>query len=220
MRAQQREALDEMVSRMEREAFVAGSSITALSAEEVKAKETEVHQRMKFIEVLKEDRPTGRLTIYLANLRLLKGSEYDVELEEGDNLFIPTRDNVVVVAGAVMANGSFVRVDTMGHEDYIRMAGGYSRYADAGSTFVMKVDGSARKLGSGYVNWDPLRKRWEASWFSDGPGEIEAGDTIIVPEKLDRTAWLRQFRDIAQIVGNIGLTAATVAVFYKTLKNN
>ena len=219
VRAQQREALDEMVSRMEREALVAGSSVAALSAEEVKAKETEAQQRMKFIEALKKVRPTGRMTVYLSNLRLLKGSEYDVELEEGDNLFIPTRNNVVTVAGAVMANGSFVHLDNMGYEDYIRMAGGYSRYADTGSTFVMKVDGSARKLGSGYVNWDPLRKRWQSSWFSDGEAWIDAGDTIIVPEKLDRTAWLRQFRDIAQIIGNIGLTSATVAVLYKTLKN-
>ena len=220
VRAQQREALDEMVSRMEREALVAGSSVAALSAEEVKAKETEAQQRMRFIEVLKKVRPTGRMTVYLSNLRLLKGSEYDVELEEGDSLFIPTRNNVVTVAGAVMANGSFVHLDSMGYEDYVRMAGGYSRYADTGSTFVMKVDGSARKLGSGYVKWDPLKKRWQSSWFSDSEAEIEAGDTIIVPEKLDRTAWLRQFRDIAQIIGNIGLTAATVAVLYKTLKNN
>ena len=220
VRAQQREALDEMVSRLERESLSASSSVAALSAEEIKAKETEVDQRMKFIEVLKKTRPNGRLTVYLANLRLLRGSEYDLELEEGDNLFIPTRDNVVVVAGAVMANGTFVRLENMGYEDYIRMAGGYSRYADESNAFVMKVDGGARKLGSGYVNWNPLKKRWESSWFSDASDTIEAGDTIIVPEKLDRTAWLRQFRDIAQIVGNIGLTAATVAVLYKTLKNN
>ena len=220
VRAQQREALDEMVSRLEREAFVVGSASTAIAPEDVKAKEVEVQQRMKFIEVLKKTRPNGRLTVYLANLRLLRGSEYDLELEEGDNLFIPTRDNVVVVAGAVMANGTFVRLENMGYEDYIRMAGGYSRYADESNAFVMKVDGGARKLGSGYVNWNPLKKRWESSWFSDAPDSIEAGDTIIVPEKLDRTLWLRQLRDIAQIVGNIGLSAATVAVLYKTLQSS
>ena len=29
------------------------------------------------------------MTIWLAHLRLLKGSEYDIELEEGDSLYIP-----------------------------------------------------------------------------------------------------------------------------------
>jgi hypothetical protein len=99
------------------------------------------------------------------------------------------------------------------------MAGGYSRYADTKNVFVMKVDGSARKLSSGYVNWNPLRKRWEAAGYDGGPGAIEAGDSIIVPEKVEGKAWLREVRDIAQIIGNIGLTAATVAVLYKTLKS-
>ncbi|HEY3275333.1 MAG TPA: SLBB domain-containing protein [Syntrophorhabdaceae bacterium] len=220
VRDMQQKALDEMISRMEKDMVSAGSSVGALSAEEVKAKEIEMQQKQKFIETLRKVQPTGRMTIYLANLRLLRGSEYDVELEEGDSLLIPTKNSVVTVAGAVMMNGSFVHSDAMRWKDYVQLAGGYSRYADTSSTFVVKVDGTAQKLDTSFITWSHYRNRWETMGFGEKKSEIEAGDTIIVPEKLDRTAWLRQFRDITQILGNIGLTAATIAVLYKTMKNN
>jgi len=183
----------------------------------VQARQVELQQRQKFIETLKEIPPSGRMTIHLSHLRLLKGSAYDIELEDGDSLFIPTKNSVVNVAGAVMSMGSFVYAEGLGYEDYIRMAGGYSRYADTSNIFVMKADGSARKL-PGAVNWNPFQKRWEAGGFGESKVVIEAGDSIIVPEKLERTAWLRELKDITQIFANVGLTATSIALLYKTLK--
>jgi hypothetical protein len=44
---------------------------------------------------------------------------------------------------------------------------------------------------------------------------LDPGDTIVVPEKLERIAWLKEIRDIAQILGNIALTAGVVLVGLK-----
>ncbi len=216
----QQKGIDEMVTRMEKELLSETSTVDSGSSEGVQAKQVEVVQRQRFIETLRKAKPTGRLTVYLANLRLLKGSDYDIELEAGDELYIPTKSSVVNVAGAVMVNGTFTYGDTLAYEDYVKMAGGYTRYADTSNIFVMKVDGSARKMSSGAVNWNPFRKRWEAAGYGEGRSAIEAGDSIVVPEKLERTAWLRELKDITQIFANVGLAASTVAVLYKTLKNN
>ena len=216
----QQKTLDEMAARMERELLAAASTTGALSADEARARDSELLQRQKFIETLKKTEPSGRMTIYLANLRLMKGTEYDLQLDEGDTLYIPTKNAVVSVAGAVMAGGTFVHSDSMEWKDYVQMAGGYTRYADTSNVFVIKVDGSARKVSSSMISWNPFKNRWEMGDAGEPKSDIEAGDSIIVPERLDRTAWLRQIRDIAQIFGNIGLTAATVAVLYKTMKNN
>jgi polysaccharide export outer membrane protein len=213
----QQKTLDEMILRMERELLAEGATVKETSAEGVQARQVELQQRQKFVETLKKLPPTGRMTIYLAHLRLLKGSVYDIELEEGDSLYIPTKNSVVNVAGAVMYNGSFVYIDGLGYEEYIRMAGGYSRYADTSNIFVMKVDGSARKL-PGSVNWNPFQKRWEMGGFGEARSVIEAGDSIVVPEKLERTAWLREIKDITQIFANVGLTAASIAMLYQTIK--
>jgi len=215
----QQKSLEELAERLERELITESASRAgaAVSAEEVEAKKLEMEQRKQFIESLKKLKATGRMTIWLAHLRLLKGSEYDIELEEGDSLYIPAENRVVNVVGAVMSNGSFIYNEKWDYEDYVQMAGGYSRHADESNVFVMKVDGSARKLSKGFMNWNPLKKRWEVAGFNESRGTLEAGDSIVVPERLDRTAWLRNLKDITQILANAGVAAATIAVLYKTL---
>lgn len=39
------------------------------------------------------------------------------------------------------------------------------------------------------------------------------GDTVVVPEQLNKGATLRGFKDWSQILGNFGLAAAAINVF-------
>lgn len=208
----QQQGLEDMAKRMERELLLSGSQAVskALSAEEIKAKESELMQKQKFVETLKSLKAQGRMTIYLANVRLMKGSEYDIELEDGDRLHIPQKNNVVSVMGAVFSQASYIYIDQLNYQDYIGMAGGYSRYADESSTFVLKADGSARKLGRGFLQWNNGRSRWEFTAFGEKVKEIEPGDVIVVPEQFEQVAWLREFRDITQIIMNTAVVAAVV----------
>jgi protein involved in polysaccharide export with SLBB domain len=212
VRTLQQQSIAEMADRMERDLLAAGAGTvaTALSSEEVLAKKAELEQRQKFIQTLRQLKATGRMTIYLAHLRLLKGSEYDIELEGGDTLLIPEKNSVVNVVGAVMTQGSYIHSDRMAYQDYIRETGGYSRYADRDNVFVMKVDGSARKLVRGMLDWSDQRQRWEVAGFGEPVSAIEPGDTIVVPEKMERIAWLREIRDITQILMNTAVTAGIV----------
>jgi len=94
------------------------------------------------------------------------------------------------------------------------MTGGYTSYADSNNTFVLKVDGSARKLARGMLGWNAGKSRWELASFGEPVKEIEPGDTIIVPEKVERIAWLREIRDITQILMQLAVTAAvTIKLF-------
>jgi protein involved in polysaccharide export with SLBB domain len=208
----QQQGLEDMTKRLERDLLAQSSSgiSTALSMEEIKAKELETVQKQKFIETLRQLKATGRMTIRLANLRLLKGSEYDIELEDGDSLYVPQKNNVINVMGSVMVQASYIYLDRFTYKDYIGMAGGYTRYADPGDTFVIKVDGSARKLDRGFMSWSDSRSRWEMSAFGEEIKEIEPGDVIVVPEKFDRIAWLREIRDFTQILMNTAVVAAVV----------
>jgi polysaccharide biosynthesis/export protein len=213
VRELQQKTLEEMITRLERELLAESSTVTASSTESIEARKVELAQRQTFIESLKKQKATGRLTIRLAHLRLLKGSAYDIELEDNDSLFIPMDNRVVNVAGAVMSNASMVYVEKVAPKDYISMAGGYSRYADTANTYVLKVDGSARKLSGGTFNWNTSKDRWELAGFGSEGKQIEPGDTIVVPEKLERVAWLRQLKDITQILANVAVTAGAVYLF-------
>lgn len=211
----QQKNLDEMISRLEREIFSSNVSqaVTATGPEGVAALKAEAEQKQKFIESLKRLRATGRLTIRLAHARLLKGSEYDIELEDGDNLSIPMVNNVVNVAGSVMFQGSFIYSTNLNYKNYIEMSGGYSRFADQGNVYVLKVDGSAMKM-KGTLGWNPFQSRWELTAFGESIREIEPGDTIVVPEKIERVAWLREIKDITQILANVALTAGIFKALY------
>lgn len=216
VRVMQQQSIDEMVGRLERELLSGGAvqASTAVSREEVDAKKVELEQKEKLIASLKKLKATGRMAIHLAHLRLLKNSEYDIQLEDGDSLYIPEKNSVVTVAGAVMSQGSFIYADRHDYKDYIEMSGGYTAYSDKKNVYVLKVDGSARKLATGSLNWNIPQSRWEVSAFGESVKTIEPGDTIVVPEKLDRMAWMRNVKDLTQILYQIAVTAGVIIVAF------
>ncbi len=197
IRELQQKNLDGMIARLERELFTEGS--------------TQLSSARKFIESLKSLKAAGRISIKLTHLRLLKGSQFDIELEEGDSLYIPLESGVVNVDGAVMSRGSYKYSGKLGYKDYIKMAGGYSEYADNDNIYVLKVDGAVMRPSQEFISWNDSKSRWELTAFSEDKNGIEPGDTIVVAEKLNRIAWLREIKDITQIIYQIAaMTGAAV----------
>ncbi|WP_291493933.1 SLBB domain-containing protein, partial [Desulfurella sp.] len=157
---------------------------------------------------------SGRVTIDLAPIRILKGSSEDIPLENGDRLYIPVRNDVVNVVGAVMSPGSYVYNPHYTWKDYIEMAGGYESYADTKDVYVYRANGSAVKVSHGLVSWNPYKDRWEFAAFAKEDNRLWPGDTIIVPQKLQEFPWLRNIKDITQILMNIAVTAGVAIHLY------
>ena len=216
LREIQQKNMEEIITRLERELLSASSAqaATATSPEAIAASKADAEQKQKFLESLKKLKATGRLTIHLGHLRLLKGSEFDIELEGGDSLYIPVSNNFVSVAGSVMTQGSFIYSSTLSSKDYIELAGGASRWADTSNMYIMKADGSAMRVATGLFSWNSARSRWETASFGEPIKEVEPGDTIVVPEKVERIAWLREIKDIAQIIANLAISAGVVKALY------
>jgi len=212
VRVMQQRSLSDMANRMQRELLSSSSAnvATSISPEEVQAKKAETELKNRLIEYIKSLKATGRMTIALSHVRMLKGSPYDIDLEGGDSIFLPQKTSVVNVVGSVMSETSLIYTEPWDYRDYIAMAGGYARYADESNVFVVKVDGSARKLSSGFAEWNTKRERWEITAFGQPIKQIEPGDVIVVPERIAQIAWLREIRDITQILMNTAVTAATI----------
>ncbi len=213
----QQKVLNESVRRLEKE-LMAESTLrlsTALSPEEVAGLQAQQAGTRFLVDSLARTEVTGRMTLRLANLRLMKGSEYDIELDDGDSLYIPKMTNVVNVSGAVMVHGSYTYSDVFDYRDYIDRAGGLTRYADEKNIFVLKVDGSAMKIPGGMFSWNSPRSRWELTAFGEDIKTIEPGDTIVVPEKLQATAWLRSLKDITAVLAQAGIFASSMNYIFK-----
>lgn len=213
VRESQQKMLDESTSRLERDLTARGalSLSAAASPEELKAKEGEIKQGKDLLEKLKTIRATGRMVLEIASPEALKKSIYDIELENGDTLFIPPNPRSLQTLGAVFNQATFVFDDTKEVQDYVEMAGGYTDSADKDKIYVLKVNGSAVRPRSGRL----FISSKTMNTTRDGKPLLEPGDTIVVPEKLDRTAWVRETKDISQILFQIAVAAGVVIALFK-----
>ncbi|MBU4319669.1 MAG: SLBB domain-containing protein, partial [Nitrospinae bacterium] len=103
VRELQQKQINEMVERLERELLGRGAAetATALSPEEAKIKGYEIKQKRDFAAKLKEIKAKGRMVIILNQPEPLKKTPYDIELEEGDSLSIPSNPQSVQIIGSV-----------------------------------------------------------------------------------------------------------------------
>jgi hypothetical protein len=183
---------------------------TALSSDEAKMMQLEIEQKRRFITELKTVRAKGRIVLRLYPLDRFKQTLYDIELEEGDSIYIPPNPNTLQVIGAVYNQTAFIYEKGKGYQYYIDLAGGYTRNADDDGVYILKVNGTATKIGSGFLDlsWNSDQFRWEMG------KTMEPGDTIIVPEKLERIAWMRNIKDITQILYQIAVTSGVLIVAF------
>ncbi len=213
VRELQQKQMDEMVDRLEKELLGMGAAAISatLSPEEAKIKESEIQQKKEFVAKLRTIKANGRMAIVLNQPELLKKTPYDIKLEGGDSLFIPSDPQSVQVIGSVYNQTAFVYDKDKSYSRYIDLAGGYTQNADKKRVYILKADGTAVKPKSGFlgISWSKSSNRWEF-----GSQNVEPGDTIVVPEKLEKIAWLREIKDLTQILYQIAVGAGVLIVAF------
>jgi polysaccharide biosynthesis/export protein len=156
------------------------------------------------VERMRGLRATGRIVMELKPNAVGPAALPDLVLEDGDRLLVPFRPATVNVIGSVYNSSAFIYKPGKAVSDYLRLAGGANRSADAGREFVIRADGST------------ISKQQYNTLLSGSFGSIRLmpGDTIVVPAKLDRGAALRALRDWATIVGQFGLAAGGIRAIF------
>jgi len=208
----QRKRLDQMVRQVEESVLASAESSLggALDAESVKGQQASLEAKQELLGKLRATRITGRVVVRLMPLGELRGSRWDIELEDGDVLTVPQMPGVVHVLGEVYNETSLLYVEGANVKYYLRKVGGMTKDADEKYVSVIKADGSviSRQQGGASVSWDEDDNHWSFGGFMSA--ELEPGDTIVVPLKLDRLLWLKTTKDITQIVFQIAVAAGVV----------
>ncbi len=201
VRTDQQRNIEEMVQKMERDVMASANQAvsTAVKQADVTFAQASIAQKEKYIETLKKLKASGRLVVSLPeDFRLIKGSPYDIELQEGDRLHIPERPGTVQVIGSVMTPSAFVYRAGQPFNEYIKMAGGYAAMANAKRTYILKADGSTVRAFNGKT-----------------PRVVEEGDFIVVPEKILFTPYMRNTTDIMDIIYKMVLGVAAIDYVFK-----
>lgn len=147
---------------------------------------TEVQKMLQDITKLQ---PIGRLVLDLP--KVVKENNYDVLLENGDVLYVPTMKNSVNVIGQVQVASSHIYDSSLQAEDYLAQSGGSKKRADGERIYIISANGSI-KLMEG------------RNWFSsEGNNDVKPGDTVVVP--LD-----------TEYMDNISLWTSATTIMYNT----
>ena len=124
------------------------------------------------------------------------GSDADIVLREGDEIFIPTYNSTVKINGEVMYPNSVGYVDGKSAKYYIKRAGGYNRYAKKNMAYVIYMNGTVAKV-------------------SDG-AKIRPGCEIVVPQKaINRKMNITEYLAIGSTAASIATMAITIANILK-----
>jgi protein involved in polysaccharide export with SLBB domain len=146
-------------------------------------------------------RATGRIVLNIP-LNATISSLPNMPLEDGDRFVVPSKPSTVNVVGAVYDQNSFLFKRTEEVKGYLRLAGGPTQSADSKDSFIIRADGSV------------VSKRSQSGVFGNTfeSSHLEAGDTVIIPEKVPRPSGLRNFINYTQIFSQLALGAAAIAV--------
>jgi protein involved in polysaccharide export with SLBB domain len=204
-------AVDRLEAQIRNEESTQAANLRAKSAMDAATATAQLEAERKIaqdrIARFRNLQPTGRIAFGLDPNDRSFSHLPQITLQNGDRLVVPSKPAFVHVFGAVNVEASPLWKPNTRVSDYLKMAG-TTVDADADNVFVMRVDGTVVSADS-------------QGWFFGKIGGVEVmpGDTIVVPEKIDRqTAWSKftqGAREWTQILANFGLGAAAV----KTLRD-
>ena len=152
---------------------------------------------------LREVRPTGRVVLQMApEARELP----PLALEDGDRLYVPAVPSTVGVFGSVFNAGSYLYLQQRRIDDYLRLAGSPTRGADKKSIFIVRANGSVVSAQQDPSNW----LGFGGKRINDIPAL--PGDTVFVPEELNKSTFVKSAKDWTQVLYQFGLGLAGVKI--------
>lgn len=122
------------------------------------------------------------------------GSDMDLVLREGDQLFVPEYINTVKISGNVMYPNTVTYNPDFLVSDYVEMAGGYGYHSKKSKAYIIYMNGTVTR----------------ARKFSRDV--IEPGCEIVIPQKRSKDTKLSEILSIAT-------TSSSLATMFATLGN-
>ncbi|STR45471.1 SLBB domain-containing protein [Iodobacter fluviatilis] len=204
VRKKQQDELERLADYVERNAQTSAGqqAQNALSGQGVQAANIQAEQQKLLAQKIRTTKADGRVVLGLSPESSKVADIPEVALEDGDRVFIPARSATVAVMGSVFSrNNAFIFSKNRSVGDYLALAGGPTESADSDSIFVVRADGSvvsAKQFG----------------WISRSFNSVASlpGDVIVVPEKFDRTGFVKNALDWTQILANFGTGLAGIKV--------
>ena len=198
----QQSKLNEVADRFERDLEANATQRISASADAANAAKlaAEVEQQRRIVQKLRSIKAEGRIVLDLPGLETQVKNLPDLPLQDGDSIYIPRRPGTVDVLGAVFQQNAFVYRPMRSVNDYVQQAGGINTTGDKSEMYIIRADGTAKSGQS-------------TGWFTGiGGTTLNPGDTVVVPETIDRSTFMQNLKEWSSIFFQFGLGAAGLKV--------
>jgi hypothetical protein len=156
---------------------------TSHTAEEAAIRVREAELVQNFVQRAANLEPDGVVVVTRA------GQTADIILEDGDEVVIPQKSDIVQVAGEVMIPKAVVYGDKLGVKAYVAGAGGFTDRADARNILVVHPNGEIQRAGE--------------------TTKVMPGDLLLVMPRYDVKGF-QIFKDIVQVLYQIAIATRVV----------
>ena len=154
---------------------------------------------IKLTEDIKDTEVNGRVVVDLLNEDTI--DLYNIK--EGDELFVPERNNVVYVYGETSTEGAVMFSENKSVEYFVDKSGGFKKFADTESIYILHPNGESQLYKS-------KRNIFESRPKSEM--KIYPGSIIFVPRAIDESASRRlATQAYVSILGNLGIALASLS---------
>ena len=173
-------------------------SLAASLITQEQSKATELTAMNEVVDKLANYEGKGRLVIDLKRA-LLGDAAANLEMQEGDSLFIPKRPYSVAVVGEVRQPGAHLFDGELTLEDYLSLSAGTTARSDEENVYVVRASGAV------------VRPETSMTRFVKTAVRLQPGDTIVMPVDAGYQDRLPFWRDVTQVLYQGVVTIAAVA---------
>lgn len=163
-----------------------------------KQQEVDQNRKMNLIEQMEKDQKefgkqyTGQIALNIKSNDLDKISKADnLELQDGDDVYIPRLSTYIAVLGEVYNEQSFIYKKRSTVKDYIKEVGGYTPNANKFRIYKIGVNGKAERVC--------MRTK------------VEQGDTIVVPRRIAGNDWVTPIVSTLQGIAYMAVMAMAIS---------
>lgn len=162
-----------------------------------KQAETDQKLKLEMIEQLREENATigkqynGQIALNIKSNDLSKISKIDnIEMQDGDDIYIPRMAKYVAVIGEVYNEQAFIYTNGSTVKKYIKQVGGYTPNANRFRIYKVGVNGRAEKVHM--------------------HTHVSSGDTIVVPRRIAGNDWITPICQTLQGLASIFIMAFAI----------
>ena len=154
-----------------------------------------------FINELKNSAVSGRINAEFNLEKLESNPSLNVKLMEGDEIIIPEVVDHIYIFGEIANQGTINYEANQTLSGYLDSVGGITDYADGSSIFILHPNGISERVSRKNV-------------FRENREEliIYPGSIIFVPREIPNTFRAEVFQGYASILGNLGVSLASISV--------